>query len=161
MSFAARRYRPHLSYLKLQKSPQRSRRGNLRFHILWDVAFAHSPELVLRGGGAFKGLRAANKSSDASIIVQTVSTNVKAVEFVGVAGLSHAPGRLRDLRADVDGEEHVAALTCGDGACGLHAVFGNVSEVHGSLEAFDIRRRVVQDLPQSIIVRSYLQEFSF
>ena len=63
-----------------------------------------------------------------------------------------------DIAGAIDGEEHTAAWTCGDGACALHALFG-VPTSH-QLEATNVRQRVLHALPAELppLVASLNQE---
>ena len=53
------------------------------------------------------------------------------------------------VSGEIDGEHHISAWTCGDGACALHAVFGTCSG--GELYAPDIRNVILSELPVDLL----------
>ena len=52
----------------------------------------------------------------------------------------------------IDGKRHVAAFTGGDGACGLHSVFGVPSEDGGTLQLARARDAILSQMPESFEV---------
>ena len=56
------------------------------------------------------------------------------------------------VQGGIDGKQHVAAATSGDGACGLHAVFGVPSKHGGPLQLPQAREAILSHLPESFEV---------
>ena len=55
-----------------------------------------------------------------------------------------------DISGTIAGETYVVAWTCGDGACGLHAVLGAPEVAGGMLRCDGVRERVVGNVPDSV-----------
>ena len=53
-------------------------------------------------------------------------------------------------RGHIDGCLHVAAATCGDGACGLHAIFGTPRPADNYLHYPEARAVVLAGIPEDI-----------
>jgi len=51
------------------------------------------------------------------------------------------------IRGFIDGLPHQSAVTCGDGACALHAVLGQPGAEDGVLHRFRAREEFLSDLP--------------
>ena len=51
------------------------------------------------------------------------------------------------IRGYIDGLPHQSAVTCGDGACALHAVLGQPGAEDGVLHRFRAREEFLSDLP--------------
>ena len=58
--------------------------------------------------------------------------------------------KIRRIRGSIDGQQHTAALTYGDGACGLHAVFGSPRLADKALEFPDARNSVWNSVPEDM-----------
>ena len=54
----------------------------------------------------------------------------------------------------IDGLEWAAACTCGDGACGFHALLGMPSEHGGALRCGNVRQIVMEHLPETFAAAS-------
>ena len=54
------------------------------------------------------------------------------------------------IRGRIEGVEHVAAATAGDGACGLHAVFGTPRRADRFLACANARDVVLSNIPETI-----------
>ena len=53
-----------------------------------------------------------------------------------------------NVQGDIDGEAHTAAKTCGDGTCGLHALFG--LPARGELYAIGVREILANSLKEDL-----------
>ena len=53
-----------------------------------------------------------------------------------------------NVEGDIDGEAHIAAWTCGDGTCALHALFG--LSVRGQLYATGVREVFAKSLKKDL-----------
>ena len=62
--------------------------------------------------------------------------------------MQNAAVHLAGMSGNIDGLQHEGAHTNGDGACGLHALFGEC--VNGELYGNDIRGRVQAALPEDV-----------
>ena len=60
------------------------------------------------------------------------------------------PGAVQlDIKGSIDGSLHIAAFTCGDGACGLHAVWGSCHRAGSSLFCEKAREKLLEAAPSS------------
>ena len=85
----------------------------------------------------FSSLRGGGSSSETIIVDdlledQSAHDNTfsnAAVAASEISQLSHMTKSLSEghIEGSIDGVHHISAWTCGDGACGLHALFGSCS----------------------------------
>ena len=54
------------------------------------------------------------------------------------------------IRGHIEGCQHVAAATCGDGACSLHAIFGLPRPADSYLQCPKVRAVVLAGIPEHI-----------
>ena len=60
------------------------------------------------------------------------------------------PGAVKhDIRGLIDGVLYIAAFTCGDGACGLHAAWGSCPRAGSSLFCESARNKLLASAPSS------------
>ena len=105
-------------------------------------------------------MNAASQVIDVDRTVAGIPASGSASSAPGIETASEAMSQLRDMSSQttlliavpiagvIDGVAYEAAWTNGDGACGLHALFGNCN--HGELVAPLCRAFVCQALPATI-----------
>jgi hypothetical protein len=67
-----------------------------------------------------------------------------------VAGVVKGAVEIIEIAGNIDGVRHTAAWTDGDGACGLHAVWGRCSQAGAALYANRAREYLRNSLPDSV-----------
>ena len=69
--------------------------------------------------------------------------------LVGIADFVHRAVQV-DAGGTIEGDEHLAAWTCGDGACALHAIFGVPSARSGEVSSPGARASIAEGLPETL-----------
>ena len=67
-----------------------------------------------------------------------------------VAGVVKGAVEIIAITGNIDGVPHTAAWTSGDGACGLHAVWGRCSQSGAALHATRAREYLHGSIPDSV-----------
>ena len=71
-------------------------------------------------------------------------------ETAVVANVVKGAVEFADISGSIDGVPHIAAWTSGDGACGLHAVWGRCSQSGASLHATRAREFLQSSIPDCV-----------
>ena len=75
--------------------------------------------------------------------------------LLGIADFAHRAVQV-DAGGAIEGDEHLGAWTCGDGACALHAILGVPSPRSGEVSSPGARASIAEGLPETLAAFSTL-----
>ena len=137
----------------------KSDQGNAYNVALMQVSTVQVPQSFLSSsnprGGAFKNDDAIGATASAQLIPGLDCIDVDSESDAGPGkfvsdGVVRGAVQVDDINGSIDGDQHIAAWTIGDGACGLHSVWGKCHRMGAALYANAAREHLLASVPDNI-----------